>query len=145
MPTKRANFGIGTLVLFRAALFGKCAEPLLCGVGGGNVAKVFDGIGNAAPIVEIDLPHKGGAPNAHGGFGLGRELASEFACLVFKFGIRHDAIDEAERRRLACAECASRKQQFKSAMPADNSRQVHEMDRRQYTEVDFRITESGAC
>ncbi len=137
MPTKRANFGIGTLVLFRAALFGKCAEPLLCGIGGGNVAKVFDGIGNAAPIVEIDLPHEGGTPNAHGGFGLGRELASEFARFAFKFGIRHDAIDEAERCCLCCAECASGEKQFKGAMSAYNSRQMHEMDRRQYAKVDF--------
>jgi len=86
------------------ALFGKCAEPLLCGIGGGNVAKVFDGIGDAAPIVEIDLPHEGGTPKAHRSLGFRRELTGQSKRFALDLAIRHNAIDEAQRRGLAGAE-----------------------------------------
>ena len=41
--------------LFGPALFGKSAQALLRIVAGGDGGEIFNGFGNAAPIVEADL------------------------------------------------------------------------------------------
>src|SRR5215472_727455 len=130
--------------LFGRPLFGESAQALLRILASGDGGEIFNGAGNAAPIVEADLAQQGGAAAANRDRRLRREFSGEFERLVFERGVRHDPIDDAEPRRFRCVEGAPGKEQLEGAVAADNARQVDKMDRRKHTEIDLRITEAGA-
>src|SRR5215471_9022939 len=51
----------------RTALLDEGAQAILRRVGHGHVAEILDRVGDAAAVVEIVLPHEGGAPEPHDG------------------------------------------------------------------------------
>src|SRR5262249_19239675 len=54
-------------MLFLAALLGEGAQAVLRRIRHGDVAEILDCVGDAAAVVEIVLPHEGGAAEPHDG------------------------------------------------------------------------------